>query len=345
MPYTSARRWATALALAFVAIAASAVICTAQQPAAARRPPAGGTFKRLAPGIETTVPVHLDAEETAETHNLVDITRGIPDLEWTPNFMPKSRTLLEMAKSTTIHRTIWNLEFTFKPLRMVRVDVPQRDGTMDRKVIWYMVYRVKNKGGHLKPRLRDKDEQLEAAEGQAPVTLPKGTYAVDKVDEVLLPFASKPSTGLKFFPMFLLETQDEAKVKSFNDHIMPVAVPAIQRREDANRTLLNTVEMTKATIQLSTEQIDKSVWGVVTWEDVDPKTDYFSIYISGLTNAYRWKDNPEAVKPGTPPGAGRTFTRRMLKLNLWRPGDEYLQHEEEIRQGMPTAVDYEWVWR
>jgi hypothetical protein len=344
MPHTSARSWAIPF-LCAISLVVGASLAVAQERAPARRPSTGSkNFKRLAPGIETTVPVQLDAAETYATHELVDITRGIPDLAWTPNFLPKTRTLLDMAKSTTIHRTIWNLEFTFKPLRMVRVDVPQKDGTMDNKVIWYVVYRVKNNGGHLKPRLRDKDEQSEAAEGQTAITLPKGTFAVDKVNEVHLPFAAKPSTGLKFFPMFVLETHDEQKTKSYNDHLVPTAVPVIQRREDPNRKLLNTVEIGKETIQLSTEQIDKSVWGVATWEDVDPRTDYFSIYISGLTNAYRWKDDPEAVKTDSPPGTGRTYTRRKLKLNFWRPGDEFLQHEDEIRRE-PSAVDYEWVWR
>jgi hypothetical protein len=343
MPNKSAQIWAISLVTA-VALVASASMALAQERTPARRPTSRGSFKRLAPGIETTVPVHLDAEETYAKHELVDITRGVPDLAWTPNFLPKSRTLFEMAKSTTIHRTIWNLEFTFKPLRMIRVDVPQKDGTMDNKLIWYMVYRVKNNGGHLKPRLRDKDEQGEAAEGATPITLPKGTYAVDKVNEVLLPFAVKPSTGLKFFPMFTLETQDDQKTTGLKDHIVPTAVPAIQRREDRNRSLLNSVEIGQTTVQLSTEQIDKSVWGIVTWEDVNPKTDYFSVYISGLTNAYRWKDDPAKVTADSPPGAGRTFVRRHLKLSFWRPGDEYLQHEDEVRRE-PTAVDYEWVWR
>ena len=36
----------------------------------------------------------------------------------------------------------------------------------------------------------------------------------------------------------------------------------------------------------------KTVWGIVTWEDIDPRTKWFSIYVEGLTNAYRWKDAP-----------------------------------------------------
>jgi hypothetical protein len=94
--------------------------------------------------------------------------------------------------------------------------------------------------------------------------------------------------------------------------------------------------------------------------------------VSGLTNAYRWEDPPgayeralaaskraAAVKSGTgdqdvpffvpqdvnPVGAGRKFTRKTLKLNFWRPGDEYYEHEKEFRLGIPGEVDYEWVYR
>ena len=37
---------------------------------------------------------------------------------------------------------------------MIYVDVPQADGTLQRKLIWYMVYHVKNKGGITCPNAR-----------------------------------------------------------------------------------------------------------------------------------------------------------------------------------------------
>ena len=89
----------------------------------------------------------------------------------------------------------------------------------------------------------------------------------------------------------------------------------------------------------------ETVWGVATWENVDPRIDRFSIYASGLTNAYRWEDPPGAYQPGDTLGKGRKFTRKTLKLNFWRPGDEYYEHEKEFRLGIPGEVDYEWVYR
>ncbi len=37
--------------------------------------------------------------------------------------------------------------------------------------------------------------------------------------------------------------------------------------------------------------------------------------------------------------------RKTLKLNFWRPGDQYFENEEEIRYGIPGRVDYEWIYR
>ena len=41
-------------------------------------------------------------------------------------------------------------------MRMVYVDIPQPNGKMQRKLVWYMVYRVRNLGGHIKPRAERK---------------------------------------------------------------------------------------------------------------------------------------------------------------------------------------------
>jgi hypothetical protein len=97
------------------------------------------------------------------------------------------------------------------------------------------------------------------------------------------------------------------------------------------------------------------VWGVVTWEDVDPKIDFLSIYVGGLTNAYHWTDNPAGFKVGDSLGKGRKFVYQTLMMNFWRPGDEYHPTENEIRYGtpagmaekygVPAGLDYTWVYR
>jgi hypothetical protein len=113
--------------------------------------------------------------------------------------------------------------------------------------------------------------------------------------------------------------------------------------------------MAERPIPVSGDRADKGVWGVATWTDVDPRMDFFSVYVGGLTNAYQWEDVAGAYKPGDPPGKGRRFARKMLRLNFWRPGDENLLDEREIRYGAPIGksnlyeatdgVAYAWVYR
>ncbi|REK07427.1 MAG: hypothetical protein DWQ37_21050, partial [Planctomycetota bacterium] len=81
------------------------------------------------------------------------------------------------------------------------------------------------------------------------------------------------------------------------------------------------------------------------WEDIDPRGDYFSVYVEGLTNAYRWTDPEGAFKPGDPPTTGREFEQKNLMLNFWRPGDKFREDEQMIRYGIPGKVDYSWVYR
>jgi hypothetical protein len=198
---------------------------------------------------------------------------------------------------------------------MIWVDIPQASGRMQRKLVWYMIYQVRNKGQHLSPRPQ-----------------PDGTVTIEPVDR-----------EVRFFPQFVLESHEYKK--AYLDRILPTAIAAIQQKEDPNRKLLNSVEIGSQLVPLSTELVDKGVWGVATWEDVEPRIDTFSIYVEGLTNAYKWVDTPGTVKPGSPPMTGRTLLQKNLMLNFWRPGDEFLEDRQTIRYGIPGKVDYSWVYR
>ncbi len=266
----------------------------------------------LAPGVLTVIPT---AEEQGETFSgpgpIVEIVRGIPDLEWTPHYAAKSSTLLSLAQTAVLRRTIWNLEFAFKPMRLIEVDVPQPSGKMRRKLIWYLVYRIKNRGYALHPK-PDTDRWGHT------------THAIEEVNY----------DTRRFFPRFVLASHEFSK--EYADRVIPAAQRSIQRREDPGVKLHNTVEITRIPIPLSDDRLDRGVWGVVTWEDVDPRIDFFSVYVGGLTNAYRFHDRDGAFGVGDPPGTGREYTFKMLQLNFWRPGDEVLEHEREFRFGMPS---------
>ncbi len=290
----------------------------AAKPAAAAAPAAPikkGPFRVLAPGVEITIPPDRVEDDTFSTHDVVEILNGIPNLKWTPKTEPNTATLRDMATETIFRHNIWYLEFTFQSPKMIWVDVPQPSGKMQRKLIWYMVYHVNNKGGHSKP-----------------VRKPDGTYEVQKVDH-----------AVRFVPQFVLESAEYKK--AYLDRLIPVAVPAIEQKEDPNRHLLNSVEISAKPVAVSTDRSDNSVWGVATWESIDPRVDYFSISIQGLTNAYKWTDQPAEFNVGDPPGKGRVLTLKTLVLNFWRPGDEFVEDQRVIRYGIPGQVDYSWVYR
>ena len=62
------------------------------------------------------------------------------------------------------------------------------------------------------------------------------------------------------------------------------------------------MEISRQPIPLSTPDNPQEVWGLVTWEDIDPRLTYFSVFVKGLTNAYKPVDLPDGFKPGDPPG-------------------------------------------
>jgi hypothetical protein len=238
-----------------------------------------------------------------------------------------------MSSGVKFRRDVSCLEFSFKPLRMMYVDVPTATGSTERKLVWYLVYRVRNTGEVLKPIVGD-----------------DGVYRAEMAK----------GGPLRFIPQFVLESNDrmpngERVEVAYLDRVIPAAVAAIRARELPGQELLNSVEMAEREIPVSTGRVDRGVWGVATWTDVDPRMDFFSIYVGGLTNAYKWQDVSGVYKAGDPPGKGRRFARKMLRLNFWRPGDENLLDEREIRFGAPIGlsnlydatdgVAYAWVYR
>jgi hypothetical protein len=257
-------------------------------------PPAAdvsGPFRKLAPGVMRTIKPLIEEHDGFSRHDLVEV------LAEDPNFGVRATAEgITPAKDVRFAHDVWGLEFSFKPVRFIDVDVPNLKGQAIKKTIWYMVYSVKNTG-------------------------------------------EKP---VEFIPQFILESHDTNK--AYPARLIPVATPAIRRREDPNRPLLNVVEIA-GEIPPSTAEEDRSVWGVVTWENVDPATDHFSIFVTGLTNAYQWEDAAGAYQKGDAPATGRTLTHKTLQLKFWRPSDRFLEHEDEIRFGKPGEVDYAWVYR
>jgi hypothetical protein len=301
---------------------------TAQENARRLRP------RRLAPGVLTVIPPEKDEGDTfSGPRPLPELLKGIqPDvLNWKPNFSPDTATLKYKAERMIIRRPVWYLEFAFKPLRMIEVDIPLPSGKFVRKPVWYMVYRVKNNGYHLSPK--QGHFQLEGAGETAKVTWVDEPDAFGHTDFG----AEQVNHTARFMPRFVLVAHDlnpQVNNKKYLDQLVPVAVPRIQQREDPAIKLLDSVQMTTIDIPVSDENIDRSVWGVVTWTDLDPRIDFFSIFIQGLTNAYQFTDDMDAFKFDERL-TGRKITPKTLQLCFWRPGDEVEHDEGELRYGMP----------
>ena len=279
-------------------------------PRAAAEP---GGFRRLGPGAVTVIPADKTTDDALQRADVVEITQGKADLAWTPKMAPANATFVERGRGREYPRDIWCLEFAFKPPRMLDVDVPAADLKMQRKQIWYLVYRVKNVGGR---RL---------------VTPP-----ADGVAEKVVRQTEAFETPIRFLPHFVLESlepvQDGEGLSSYRgylDRLVPSAMDAIRKREDPNRRFLDSVEMSASDIQPGEER-----WGVAIWEDIDPRIDFFSIYVRGLTNAVRWRQRPGSViKPNDPPGAHIEETLESLRLDFWRPGDDRPEGDTEMRIG------------
>jgi hypothetical protein len=178
---------------------------------------------------------------------------------------------------------------------------------MKRTKIWYMVYRLTNRGERLVP-----------------------TEVVDKFGHKTYDATPAPEP-VRTFPNFKLEglvrntgTQ-EFERKVYIDRVVPIAIPEIQRRERPPMALLDSVSISRQDIPVTPEGEEGGVWGVAMWTDIDPRIDYFSIFAQGLTSEYhlqvKGKDD-------------FAYEFETLQLNFWRPGDAYAEKEDEIRFGV-----------
>ncbi|NCY02765.1 MAG: hypothetical protein EBX36_07600, partial [Planctomycetia bacterium] len=257
--------------LCAVALAVT-VLSSAPSPAGAADGPiaARSGFRRLAPNALTVIPPRTSSDSRAIRGDLLEVTEGLKEQAWQPHRAPANTTLVEQSRNLEFQRDIWCLEFAFKPPRMIDIDVPTTELRMQRKRIWYLVYRVRNVGGVR--TVIDKDDPTK------------------RTDE---PF----ETPVRFLPHFVLESMEglteeegETAYRSYLDRVVPGAMGPIRRREDPSRELLDSAGMAAADIPPGEER-----WGVAVWEDVDPRIDFFTISVRGLTNAIRWRRRSDAT--------------------------------------------------
>ncbi|MFM7109287.1 MAG: hypothetical protein ACKOZU_11950 [Planctomycetaceae bacterium] len=292
------------------------VACAVAAASAAAADDRAAGFRPLAPGVLTVVPAPVappgsaaSATDTVRFDDLLDITLGRKDTEWTPKQSPPHTTFFGRGHGREFARDVWSLEFAFKSPRLIDVDVPAAGRKMQRKRIWYLVYRVRNAGGR-----RPKIDAADAAR--------RTTEAFE--------------TSVRFVPQFVLESLEAvdegegiASYRAYLDRVIPAAVGPIRAREGGGREILDSAAMVAEEIGPGEER-----WGMATWEDVDPRIDFFSIYVRGLTNAMEWRQRPgTTVRADQPPGSSMEEALRTLRLDFWRPGDHRDEAAEEMHVG------------
>lgn len=310
----------------------------AQEPQpAAKKDPSFQQKTLFAPGVVTVIPPAPHPEETFDgPQTLQSLLDAHPEIKWggethpdgAPHFDPRSRTLVEQAKQVILRREIYCFELSFKPLRQIYIDIPRPDGRMQRKLVWYMVYRVRYRGGDLRP----------AADNVAGVPLYRRVEGIRYNSRYV-------------FPMFIMSNHISGK--RYIDQLLPTAIEKIRIREQITAELHNSVEISKIKVPYSSDEDAPGLWGVATWTDVDPNLDFLSIEVFGLTNAFQ-QDGEGDEAP---------YRRKTLQLNFFRPGDTMKQTEDMIRFGVPAyedeaeqkyilqqygldeRLDYQWLYR
>ncbi len=281
----------------------------------------------------TVVAPDQNSEDTALGPFDLDFAAKHPELEWAapdfpegkPYFASPSETLLALSKDVVFRHPVWGLEFSFKPVRLIEVDIPLLSGKFEKKVIWYLVYKVRYTGEDLVPTI--------AAEVPG---------SPDKVK----------FEAVRFIPRFTILSKERNIVADAK--ILPSAIEAIAARERVGKRLLDHIEISKLPIDATTSDDDKSVGGVATWTDIDPRLDFFAVDVRGLTNAYKIRIDAN----------GETnFDRKTLRIYHWRPGDAIDEAKDRILLGLPAfenkerveyylkqfnlkeRLDYQWIYR
>ena len=261
--------------------------------------------RRIAPGVLNVIKPDLDARDS---FSIPFPLPGLNAADYQPNYIAKKQTLLGQTRRVVLFRDVWNYEFAFLGLRQIEL--------ADGKVAWYMVYRIRNTGKTLSYKQVKENPKF------------------DHMKNELVRDDANVETK-EFLPRFSIEGwasdgRGNYREVVYRDQVSPELVRMIQQREDPNRHLLNTIEMSQTKIPVSKDPTNPGVWGVAVWENVDPTIDYVSVFVSGLTNAYRISLSPEG-KPG--------FTYRTLQLNFWRPGDKLQEIKDRIDYGIPLVDD------
>ena len=206
---------------------------------------------------------------------------------------------------------------------MMRLDIRDpKTGVVQKELVRYMVYRM---------ILRDPTELAgaETAELRRKLADPNLDPANTLDQEVTMPLQ---------MPRFILKTEDNDLDELYVDEINPEIQKAVFQREFGRRgltmKLLNSVEaiaeVGEPVASDDKDALSKAVYGVAVWRNVNPKTDFFSVVMSGFSNAYRIS---------TDENGKRIVEEKVIVQRFDRPGDEFDQDEQEFRFAKDLDTD------
>lgn len=263
----------------------------------------------------TVIPPDQSVDDVSQKANLHELAQGRGGA-WDPSHAPSHETLIGLASDRQFLRDIWCLEFAYRPPRTIEVEVPGENLEIQKERVWYLLYRVRNIAV---------DENADVASGLGG----SARQVVFEKDEEGNDDLTRPTTkfinqSIHFEPHFVFEThealsRDEGLLEHQDhlDRLVSSAIVPISRREKILPDMLyDSVSISERPIQPGEER-----WGVAIWQDIDPRIDFFTVFIYGLTNSIRWRHDAEFE---TDLEHAPEYERReleCLRLDFYHPGD------------------------
>jgi len=201
---------------------------------------------------------------------------------------------------------LWVLDFKFKPLRSIKVDIPGRG----ERVCWYLWYQVTNKT--LQPHTFVPDFEMvchDTKEVYRDQILPKVQDAIIAIEDPTGALGIKNSVTISAEPI------PQARPGAAPKPVTGVAIwvdPNEPGPRDDDKTRKEKEKKPKLT-----------------------DSNNFSIFIAGLSNG--WTDTDGT---GDDPNKDRIIRRKTLQLNFQRFGDGALRRDQDIRY-----ISHEWRYR
>ncbi len=200
------------------------------------------------------------------------------------------------------------MELQVKPVRIAWVDLPDaKTGEVKKTQVWYLVWRAINR-------------PLRKREGS-------DTLAVNQLDPLPGP--------LQFMPQLTLVTYDDPNTEIpsqiLPDRVLPGAIKEIEKIERVPlNSSVSVIQDFPDTVAVDAET-QPWIYGVATWKDVDPKTDFFKILMTGFSNGYENKGTVEEPE----------LWRKIVVQRFYRPGDEFDPNVKEFE----FKGDPEWIYQ